>query len=191
MIIRKRKKTSGFTLIELLVVIAIIALLSSVVMSSIAKARAKARQVRRIADVNSIVKALALTYDSNGGYPSSGTSSYCIGLDSAETCWGGIFTGNTTLKNLLLPYMPSAPKDPFRTTGKGDRYLYADSLKNVAQNCANVVIPYPRGPFILWEPDNTTPMNADCQGYSFNACCGSAPGGCLTGAGYFCAYQIR
>lgn len=188
----KNKKTSGFTLIELLVVIAIISLLSSVVMSSVASARSKARQAKRFTDINAIVQALALAYDSAGGYPSSGASSYCIGLDSSGTCWGGAFTGNTALNNLLLPYMANAPKDPLRTSGKGDRYLYADSLKNVAQNCANVVIPYPRGPFILWEPDKTTTPtnNADCQGYSFNACCGTASGGCGV-AGFFCAYQIR
>jgi prepilin-type N-terminal cleavage/methylation domain-containing protein len=187
---RKNKKTSGFTLIELLVVIAIISLLSSVVMSNMASARAKARQARRLTDINTIVQVLALAYDGNNGYPSSGANSYCIGLDSTETCWGGIFTGNTALKTLLQPYMPNAPKDPFRTSGKGDRYLYADSLKNVAQNCANVVIPYPTGPFILWIPENLSPTNANCQGYSYNACCGTAPGGCGS-AGYFCAYKIR
>ena len=184
----KNKKTSGFTLIELLVVIAIISLLSSVVMSSVAKARAKTRQVRRISDINSIVKALALAYDSNGGYPSSGANSYCVGLDSTETCWGGSFTGNTALKTLLQQYMPTAPKDPIRSTGKGDRYLYADSLKNVSQNCDNTV--YPTGPFILWIPETLSPVSpTDCGGYLYGACCGTAPGGC--GPGRFCAYRIR
>ncbi len=62
----------GFTLIEILVVIAIIGLLSSVVLASLATSRAKARDAKRIADLDEVKKALELYYDSNGGYP--GTS---------------------------------------------------------------------------------------------------------------------
>jgi type II secretion system protein G len=65
----KNKKTSGFTLIELLVVIAIIALLSSVVMSSVASARMKSRDAKRIEDLRHIKTALQLYYDAHGQYP--------------------------------------------------------------------------------------------------------------------------
>ncbi|MEK7075463.1 MAG: prepilin-type N-terminal cleavage/methylation domain-containing protein, partial [Patescibacteria group bacterium] len=58
----KRKDQKGFTLIELLVVIAIIGLLASVVMMSLGLARAKARDVKRRADLKQIMTAMELYY---------------------------------------------------------------------------------------------------------------------------------
>src|SRR3989344_4098597 len=62
-------KRAGFTLIELLVVIAIISLLSRIIFASVDGARAKARDVRRIADIRSLQLALELYYDKKGYYP--------------------------------------------------------------------------------------------------------------------------
>ena len=67
------KANKGFTLIELLVVIAIIGMLSSVVLASLNSARAKARDARRLADINQIQKAIDLYYDEYGHYPVSGS----------------------------------------------------------------------------------------------------------------------
>ncbi len=61
----------GFTLIELLVVIAIIGVLSSIVLSSLNKAREKALDVTRISAVKSLKLALELYYDTYGTYPQS------------------------------------------------------------------------------------------------------------------------
>lgn len=65
-------KRKGFTLIELLVVIAIIGLLSSVVFASLNSARGKARNAKRMADLQEIQKALEFYYDANGAYPIRG-----------------------------------------------------------------------------------------------------------------------
>ncbi len=59
---------SGFTLIELLVVISIIGLLSSIVLTSVNSARAKARDARRKSDLHTIQLALELYYDKYGTY---------------------------------------------------------------------------------------------------------------------------
>jgi len=65
------RKAKGFTLIELLVVIAIIGLLASVVLVSVNRARTKARDSKRKADLHQIVIALEMYANEYGGYPSS------------------------------------------------------------------------------------------------------------------------
>ena len=78
-------RKNGFTLIELLVVVAIIGLMSSIVLSSLNQARARARDARRIQDLAQIKNALALYADDHEGVyprptlPSGGyvESAYC------------------------------------------------------------------------------------------------------------------
>lgn len=60
----------GFTLIELLVVIAIIGLLASIVLVSVNRARAKARDSKRKAELHQIAIALEMYATEYGGYPS-------------------------------------------------------------------------------------------------------------------------
>jgi prepilin-type N-terminal cleavage/methylation domain-containing protein len=68
MTIPKSPKTLGFTLIELLVVISIISLLSSIVLSSLSSARAKARDVKRVQESKQFVNALELYRNDNSAY---------------------------------------------------------------------------------------------------------------------------
>lgn len=90
--IRKR----GFTLVELLVVIAIIGILSSVVITSLNGARQKARDARRVSDIEQIKLALELYHDSCGRYPSTLTAGANNGCN-----------GNT-----LGDYLSTIPTDP-------------------------------------------------------------------------------
>ena len=53
----KQKKKTGFTLIELLVVLAIIGMLTGIVLVSLGRARARARDVRRMSDIRQVVTA--------------------------------------------------------------------------------------------------------------------------------------
>lgn len=120
MVLFNSKNNKGFTLLELLVVIAIIGILSSVVMVSLSNTRAKARDARRISDVNQIKTALELYYNNYGQYPNP-TDSGCGGWDT---------TGNTTF---ILPltnsgYLPSGGiKDPTinNTCGNYSYYRYS------------------------------------------------------------------
>jgi len=105
--LRRRSSRSGFTLIELLVVIAIIGVLASVVLASLNTARIKARNARRIADMNQVRLALELFYDTNGKYPVStgwhGTT---------PNCYSSGADPNPSIPGLAPTYIPVLPKDP-------------------------------------------------------------------------------
>src|SRR3989338_10373753 len=72
----------GFTLIELLVVISVISLLSSIVFASLNNARVKARNAKRIQDINQLANAFNLGYVS--GFPTNGGDWACV----SATCYG-------------------------------------------------------------------------------------------------------
>lgn len=114
------KNTAGFTLIELLVVISIISLLASIVLASLNSARVKARDARRIADLNQLRTALNFYYDANNAYPSVGTWAY----STAGSAW---------IPGISPTYISSVPVDPINTAGcagvgpwaGGTNYCYA------------------------------------------------------------------
>src|SRR3989338_11364149 len=68
-----KKYQKGFTLVELLVVIAIIGILATLLLLQLGTARQRARDAKRIADVNQVRTALELYYDDNSSYPLMGT----------------------------------------------------------------------------------------------------------------------
>lgn len=93
------KKSRGFTLIELLVVIAIIGILASIVLVSVNSARQKARDTKRVSDIQSIILALDQYVDQNGSYP-------------------------TALSTLVPLFMSVVPQDP--TSGAAPQYATCD-----------------------------------------------------------------
>lgn len=100
----------GFTIIELVVVIAIIAVLSGIIISNINEYQAKARDAKRISDLDNIRKALEMYRVANGFYPP-----VACGYD----CNGYYFSSNANwqiLENYLKPYISPLPKDPINNT---------------------------------------------------------------------------
>lgn len=112
----QKSKQVGFTLIELLVVISIISLLASIMFASLNSAHVKARDAKRIADMQEIYKALQLDFDQKGFWPT--TSSY-----------GGANPGgwDYSSQGVFLPFLvtdgffPTVPVDPINN-GTGDVY---------------------------------------------------------------------
>lgn len=128
-----RKSHHGFTLIELLVVIAIIGLLSSIVMGSLASAKTKAKDAKRIVSFKQIQTALELYYQTNGTYPvmiAYITTTY-------ESQWTGLFT--TT----MAPYISSLPTEytpngfVYSSTNSGQKYGLAVGLETSSAIMAN------------------------------------------------------
>lgn len=126
----------GFTLIELLVVIAIIGILSSVVLSSLNTARARARDTQRITDIKEVQKAVELYFSETGSYPNTGglTAVYMDpGCQRAATAPDQITAdwvpGVAPTYIKVLPRDPE-PKDRARGTASPDAcYMYASDGK--------------------------------------------------------------
>ena len=105
----------GFTLIELLVVVAIIAMLASVILTSLGSARAKARDVKRLAEMRTMQTALELYHSTFGVYPSSDGA----GTGGWDTPGNGTFIAPLVVNG----FIPAHILDPL-TNDSGGNYKY-------------------------------------------------------------------
>ena len=108
----KNNIKKSFTLIELLVVIAIIGILAAFAMVSLGSAKAKARNSRRLADLNTFRTALEMYFSDHDQYPV--WTSGCI--EDTST------TSSPFLLDFAPKYIGQIPKDPL--FGKGHCYYY-------------------------------------------------------------------
>ncbi len=99
-------------MIELLIVVAIIGILAALIIVSLNIVLPKARDARRKADINEIVKALDIYYLDNGQFPASGGAAYPNNSwsNSNDSSWN-------SLTSQLQPYINPLPKDPVNTSG--------------------------------------------------------------------------
>ena len=116
------RQNKSFTLIELLIVIAIIGILAALIIVSVTKAAARARDARRLADMNEIHKALSMYYLDNGNWPTCGNTGG--GCDPNYGGWDdSYYYGQNWLKFLTPTYLTSVPVDPLNN-GYGYTYRY-------------------------------------------------------------------
>jgi len=97
--LKKRLGQKGFTLIELLIVITIIGILAVALIPRVSQGPAKARDVKRKADINNTATALELYYSENGSYPTA-----AIGCMNASNISG------------MGSYLQGFPTDPSSTS---------------------------------------------------------------------------
>jgi len=97
-----RPRLAGFTLIELLVVIAIIGLLSTFAVISLTSSRLKARDAKRVSDLNQVRNALELYFNDCYRYPTAVT----VGGDIAGDD-GNCSPANTTAYMKIVPSNPT------------------------------------------------------------------------------------
>ena len=126
---KKIQKTAGFTLIELLVVIAIIGLLASIVLVTLSNARARARDAKRVADLNQLLKGFELFISTNNSYPTATTSGQLSGQNL-----GLVPTYISTMPATVLPKDGSCAAGP--GPGTNDYWFYANNNANQASTYA-------------------------------------------------------
>ncbi len=123
-----RNTKKGFTLIELLVVVSIIGIMSSIVLSVLNDARAKAEDASRTRTIEEYKKAINLVYDKTGEYPDTGNTTmvYCVGdADSNNLCGTTVISTGFNLQSILpsvntalsefLPTLSPLPQKPTYT----------------------------------------------------------------------------
>jgi prepilin-type N-terminal cleavage/methylation domain-containing protein len=140
----------GFTLIELLVVIGIIGVLSSIAVVSFSGVRERARDTKRVSDITSIQKALALYESTEFSYPSSGTFAVGWRLGEEDTACLGV--EGFGVSGCAEPFMLRVPADP-QPDKFGRGYLYkgfTDSTEQ--QGCPNIACHHYRIVFHLDGP---------------------------------------
>lgn len=132
--------SAGFTLIELLVVIAIIGLLASIVMASLSTVRAKARDARRIEDVDQLRKALTIYSSNVESYPIATATTT---LTATSTVGAALIAGEAMS---TMPRDPSVYQYSYVSDSTGSTYninfcLETNTIRNFSQGCNNYISP--------------------------------------------------
>lgn len=152
----KRTASSGFTLIELLVVVGIIAVLGAITLVSYGNAKAKGRDTRRVADIESIRTAVEIYRSEKNVYPSDHG-----GIDTSAG------SGSVTLSGTILDppignnWVLSAPPSP-----KGLLNIVSDNYMAALPLDPKNTSPY----FYLYEPASYNQFGIDCDAKGLFLC---------------------
>jgi general secretion pathway protein G len=109
------KRESGFTLAEIVAVIVILGLLSGVITPQIVKTIRKGRDVRRIADIDSLASALQAYYLDNAAYPTA-----AAWTDSTGTFLEDLSSGNYITQTIEDPKNDDIYRYAYKRDTSGD-----------------------------------------------------------------------
>lgn len=139
------KSNDGFTLIELLVVIAIIAVLVAFAVTNYVGVRARARDVKKKAELSQVKSALRLYYNDFVSYPgpsASTTANDFNGCGTATppasscltTCSGQFGAGATGCDTVYMKLLPQASDYvwSYRQVSSGDNFCLWTALENTS-----------------------------------------------------------
>ncbi len=131
-----RSSERGFTLIEMMIVVAIIAILVTILVPNLMRARAQAQTAACEGNLKEIATALELYDTDNDSYPPSGN------VDGSNTA--------------LLPYVQQVPVDP--AAGPGQPYVYTVGTDSSGEPEYTITCPGLHDPATLQvvDPGDTT-----------------------------------
>ncbi len=104
------RERAGRTLVEVMVVITVIGLITSFVLTSITDTRKKARDDKRISDINQIDMAIKMYAQFNNGN-AIGVPGWYAQVNN--TC-AGWYVGGKPVAEALKPFLNKVPDDPMR-----------------------------------------------------------------------------
>lgn len=124
-----KNKLNAFTLVELMVVITVILILATFVSLSLVNSKKKARDEKRVMDVNNIAAALdQYALDNKRLYP---LPKSCIG-ENVDTSCPGVPINDPSIESVLRDYLSPFPNDPLNEDGYDYEYRVSKDRQKAA-----------------------------------------------------------
>ena len=174
---KNSKASRGFTIVELLIVIVVIAILASVSVAAYSGVQQRARDTRRVSDMNTLVKALEMYKVQTGSYPAASTTNTIVGWEVSSKNPDQFLSALKT-SGLII----SVPVDPVNSsTTNINGFLYRYYRYNAGTNGCDAS----RGAYyvlVVGDAESTSGQLDSSPGFSCSGRSWSTDGGWVTGA---------
>lgn len=120
-------KKRGFTIVELLIVIVVIGILAALATASFSTVQKRAIDAARISDMQTIMKALQMYRETNGGFPTHSASANAWGWEISTTGTGPTNFIGALSQQRIISKVPVDPVNKGLASGTGySEYLTPD-----------------------------------------------------------------